>query len=56
MKNINLNVITKSKSYPIIIGKNIIYQINNILKLNHFNFEKVLLIADTKIPKKKLII
>ena len=39
MKNINLNVITKSKSYPIIIGKNTIYQINNILKLNHFNFE-----------------
>ena len=54
MKNINLNVITKSKSYPIIIGKNTIYQINNILKLNHFNFEKIFLITDTKIPKKKL--
>ena len=54
MKNINLNVITKSKSYPIIIGKNTIYQINNILKINHFNFEKIFLIADTKIPKKKL--
>ena len=52
MKNINLNVITKSKSYPIIIGKNTIYQINNILKLNHFNFEKIFLITDTKIPKK----
>ena len=53
MKKIKLNVKTKSKEYPIIIGKNIILQTSNILKLNNFNFEKILIVIDTKIPKKK---
>ena len=53
MKKIKLNVKTKSKDYPIIIGKNIISQTTNILKLNEFNFEKILIVIDTKIPKKK---
>ena len=53
MKKIKLNVKTKSKEYPIIIGKNIISQTSNILKLNNFNFEKILIVIDTKIPKKK---
>ena len=34
MKKIRLNVKTKSKIYPIIIGKNIIAQTSNILKSN----------------------
>ena len=54
MKKIKLNVKTKSKSYPIIIGKNIIQKISNTLKLNDINFEKILIIVDTKVPKKKL--
>ena len=54
MKKIKLNVKTKSKEYPIIIGKNIISQTSNILKLNNFNFEKILIVIDTKIPKKKI--
>ena len=54
MKKIRLNVKTKSKIYPIIIGKNIITQIPNILKSNNINFEKCLIVVDSKIPKKKL--
>ena len=54
MKKIKLNVKTKSKEYPIIIGKNIISQTFNILKLNNFNFEKILIVVDKKIPKKKI--
>ena len=54
MKKINLNIKTKSKSYKIVIGKNVIPQISNILKLNSIKFEKVLIIVDTKLPKSKL--
>ena len=54
MKKIRLNVKTKSKIYPIIIGKNIIAQTSNILKSNNINFEKSLIVVDTKVPKKKL--
>ena len=56
MKKIKLNVKTKSKTYPIIIGKNVITQISNILKSNNINFEKSLIIVDTKLPKKTLSI
>ena len=54
MKKIRLNVKTKSKTYPIIVGKNIIAQTSNILKSNNINFEKSLIVVDTKIPKEKL--
>ena len=54
MKKIRLKVKTKSKTYPIIIGKNIITQISNILKSNNINFEKSLIVVDTKIPREKL--
>ena len=56
MKKIRLNVKTKSKTYSIIIGKNIINQISNILKSNNISFEKTLIVADSKVPKKKLFI
>jgi len=55
MKKIRLLVKTKSKNYPIIIGSNIINKIKNILKKNKISFKKVLIVCDTKIPKKKLI-
>ena len=54
MNKIKLNVKTKSKTYPIIIGKNVITQISSILKSNNINFKKTLIIVDSKIPKKKL--
>ena len=54
MKTIKLIVTTKSKKYPIIIGSNIITKIPSILKYNNIFFEKSLIIADTKVPKKKL--
>ena len=56
MKSINLNVKTKSKSYSIIIGKNIIKNISSFFKSNNINFEKILIVTDTKIPIKKLSI
>jgi len=54
MKKIKLLVKTKSKKYPIIIGSNIINEIQNILKSNKIFFEKTLIIYDTKVPKNKL--
>ena len=54
MKKIRLKVKTKSKTYPIIIGKNIIAQTSNILKTNSVNCEKSLIVVDTKVPKEKL--
>ena len=56
MKKTKLVVKTKSKKYPIIIGPNVIDDINNILKFSKTYFEKVLIIYDTKVPKKKLYI
>ena len=56
MKKTRLLVKTKSKKYPIIIGPNVIDDINNILKFSKTYFEKVLIIYDTKVPKKKLYI
>jgi len=54
MKKIRLLVKTKSKQYPIIIGSNIINQINHLLKSNNISFEKSLIVFDKKVPKKKL--
>tara|TARA_B100001175_G_scaffold281469_1_gene259858 strand:- start:272 stop:1378 length:1107 start_codon:yes stop_codon:yes gene_type:complete len=56
MRKTSLLVKTKSRKYPIIIGPDIIKDINNILKFNKIYFEKVLIIFDTKVPKKKLYI
>ena len=54
MKKIKLFVKAKSKKYPIIIGKKIINKISSILESNKINFEKVLIVYDTKVPKIKL--
>ena len=54
MEKIIIKVKTKSKSYPIIVGKSIINEIPNILKSNNLSFEKCLIIVDSKIPKNKL--
>ncbi len=54
MKNIKLIVKTATKKYPIIIGSNIIKNINNLLNLSKLKFEKILIVYDTKVPKQKL--
>ena len=54
MRKIKLKIKTESKIYSIIIGKNIITQISNILKSNNINFEKSLIVVDRNIPKEKL--
>ena len=52
MKPINLKIKTKTQEYSIIIGLNIVSNINKIINDNSINFKKCLLIIDTNIPKK----
>ena len=54
MKPIKLLVKTKNERYPIIIGRNLIYKLTNILKKNSINFKKCLFIIDKNVPKKKI--
>ena len=56
MKPIKLNINTKSQSYPIIIGSNLVNNIGNIAKKNSLNFKKCLLIIDSNISKKIILI
>ena len=51
MKPIKLIVKTKSEIYPIIIGSNLIKDLNKYLNKNSINFDQCLLIIDKKIPK-----
>ena len=50
MKPIKLIIKTKSETYPIIIGSNIIKDLSKYLNKNHISFEKCLLIIDKKVP------
>jgi 3-dehydroquinate synthase/shikimate kinase/3-dehydroquinate synthase len=52
MKHIKLKINTKTHSYPIIIGSNLIPNILKITNNNSINFNRCLLIIDNKIPKK----
>ena len=52
MKPIKLVVKTNSQNYPILIGLNLISNINSIIKKNKINLKKCLLVVDQKIPKK----
>ena len=54
MKHIELKVKTKSESYPIIIGTNIIKDLAFYLNRNLINFDQCLLIIDNKVPKKMI--
>ena len=56
MKKIKLVVKTSSKNYPIIIGSNIIKNISSIIQINNIKFNKCLIVADKKVPKKNLSI
>ena len=55
MKQIKLNVKTKTQKYPIIIGRNLTSKILNIIKKNSINFKQCLIVVDENIPKKFLI-
>ena len=52
MKQIKLNVKTKTQKYPIIIGSNLASDISKIIKKNSINFKQCLVVVDTNIPKK----
>ena len=56
MMSTKLLIKTKSKNYPIFIGKNILKKIKNIFKSNNINFNKCFIVVDKKVPKKNLII
>ncbi len=52
MKHAQLKIKTKNKTYNLIIGSNLLINLNKILKNNLISFEKCLLVIDNKVPKK----
>ena len=52
MKLIKLNIKTKSDYYPIIIGSNLVNNLNLHLEKNSIIFNQCLLVIDKKVPKK----
>jgi 3-dehydroquinate synthase len=54
MRPIKLIVKTKSQTYPIIIGSNLIKDTSKYLQDNFINFNQCLLVIDKKVPKKMI--
>ena len=52
MKQINLNIITKTEKYPIIIGSNLTSSVSKIFKSNSIDFDKCLIVVDKNVPKR----
>ena len=52
MNTAKIIIKTKSNKYPIIVGNNLIKSFSNIVKKNSLDFNKCLLIVDSKVPKK----
>ena len=52
MKITKLKIVTKNKTYPIIIGNNIIKRIDKYLYPKIKNCKKISLIVDNNVPKK----
>ncbi len=52
MKPIKLTIKTKSETYPIIIGSNIVKDLSKFLTKNSINVYQCLLIIDKKVPNK----
>ncbi len=55
MKPIKLFVQTKTERYPILIGRNLISKLPNLLKKNSITFKKCLIVIDKNIPRKSVI-
>ena len=54
MKPIRLNVKTRSNNYPILIGSNLIENLNSYLNKNSIIFNKCLLVIDKKVPNRMI--
>ncbi len=54
MKQITLNIKTKDKNYPIIIGKNLFNNLKRVIDRHLINFDKCLIIIDHNINKKAI--
>ena len=52
MKPIKLIIKTNSEKYPVIIGRNLISNLSQILKKNSISFKKCFLVLDKNIPNK----
>ena len=55
MKPVKLNIKTRSENYPIIIGSNIIKNLNQYLDKNSINFDQCLLIIDKKVGNNMIL-
>ena len=56
MSQIKLNIETKTQKYPIYIGKKVSANISQITKSNSINFNRCLLVVDSNVPKKFILI
>ncbi len=54
MRPIKLIVKTKFEKYPILIGRNLIVNLSNLLKKNSIHFKKCLLVIDRNVPHKNI--
>ena len=54
MKPIKLIIKTKSETYPIIIGSNLIKDLPKFLSNFSINFDRCLLVIDKKVPYKMI--
>ena len=53
---IDLKIKTKNKSYPILIGNNLMKNLIKIIKKNNLDFNKCLIIIDKKYQRNLLIL
>ena len=56
MKPIKLIVRTKSETYPIVIGSNLIKNLSVYFKKNSISFNQCLLVIDKNVPNKMISI
>ena len=54
MKPIKLKIRTKTENYPVIIGSNLIDDLNSYLKKNSIIFNQCLLLIDNNVPNKMI--
>ena len=54
MKPIELKVKTKTENYSVIIGSNVINNLNTYLNKNHVIFNQCLLVIDNNVPNKMI--